>query len=104
MGCRYTCAHAAALAVMLPRGSRVMAALSPASEWGIDQQLMAATANAVRDVAWLIADPQRRESTRPEPIAPPDPGGEEDGPAMGADEYLAALAAMRGGRGGDRAC
>jgi hypothetical protein len=78
-----------------------MTALSPASEWGLDQQLMAACANAARDVAWLIADPERRESTRPEPIGPPGSGDDDDAMAMDADEYLAALAAMRGGCDGD---
>lgn len=97
MGRGYTMLHAASLVVMLPAGSRVMAALDPATVWGLDQQLMAATANAVRYLLWAQAG---GGSPKPEPIGPPE-RGRSDIEAVEADDYVSELKRLRGGGDGD---
>jgi len=94
MGKDYTVFHAACLAAMLPGESRVMRSVDPAFEWGLDQMLIAAVANAARSIAWAMSG--GREADRPELLLPP---GRRDGDieAIDADDYMAELARLRGG-------
>lgn len=96
MGEGYTLVHAASLVAMLPAGSRVRAAEDPASAWGLDQQLAAATANASRYLLWAMTGGGKR----PEPIGPPE-RGRGDIEAIEADGYLDELRRLRGGTNGD---
>lgn len=95
MGIEYTVLHAADLAVMLPRGSRVLARIDPATEWTIEAQIMAASANAARDLVWLEADPKRRRSNRLEPIMPPSSKAESAIEPIDEEDYLETLEYLR---------
>lgn len=85
---------------MLPRGSRCAGALDARLSMTDDQLLLVMATNALREVAWLVADARRDPANRPKPIVPA--GFEEhsgsDAEAIDADEYLETLARMRGGR------
>ena len=95
IGVVFSVHHAATLAVMLPTQSRVISIAAPYASWTLDNHLLAAAVNALRDLVWLESDYKRRQSNRPKPIEPPKAKSNTDAVLLDSDDYLEQLKMMR---------
>lgn len=71
MGVDYSYSHAAALAVQLPRGSRVVKAESPETEWDDATYLLSAIEYDLRVLAWQNTKDAQRNRNKPKPNETP---------------------------------
>jgi hypothetical protein len=95
---RESAAEAADLAVMLPRGSRVMAAVNPEYSWTQEDYLLADAANSLRILVWSKTKDGQKNRNRPKPIEPPKSAFKEKaGMGYTADEYRELLSRPRKG-------
>lgn len=86
--------EAADLAVMLPRGSRTMAAIDPEYSWGQETYLFANMANSLALLVWAQTKDGQKNRNRPKPITPPK-GRKKKAEAHTVDEYKKILARPR---------
>ena len=70
MGKDYTASHAAALVRQLPRGSRVLKAINPDTEWGLTEQLLGLLEFNVRAFHYSFTEDAAKGANRPTPIVP----------------------------------
>ena len=66
MGKDYTASHAAALVRQLPRGSRVLKAINPDTEWGLTEQLLGSRLSKKFPVGQTLRLPIRGTIDRPQ--------------------------------------
>lgn len=78
MGTAYTRAHAACLAVQLPRESRVARFCEPDAQWGWSESLLAAIEYNTRWLMWAQTEDGRKNRHRPKPIERPSEQARED--------------------------
>lgn len=87
MGRTFSVRHAGELAVMLPRESRVAAAIDPANCFGVAELLATTIANGVNDLVWLNTKDGQKGVNRPKRIVPPGAESDKQGSSLDVAEY-----------------
>ena len=93
MGGSYSISHAAVLAAQLPKDSRTLIALDPASAYcTVTNQLLALIEYHAHVGWWLHTEDARNGRNRPQFVtAKPDESGKTQGEALTIEEYQALL-------------
>lgn len=76
-GRAYSYAHAAALTAQLPRGSRIVRAIDPETEWGWTEGLLSRIEYWAHALVWSQTKDGRHGRNRPEQVMPPGHGDPE---------------------------
>lgn len=98
MGSAYATAHAAALVMQMPEGSRIARAYNPDAAWTSDRSLLAAIVNDLNWLVWAQTKDAKHNRNKPKPIGPSRDNQNQKrvvGVAMTPDRLMAEMQRIR---------